>query len=160
MPHSLLNKQEFIEVMAQWNMIENRYTISNIYNNSSKLFQGKKSKGKNLKVYGPATVEQLDELAKDKLCINYSDPSLDENMKGWLANRFSEPSKYEIFTTSLDRRTAVQEWFKNRCDYDDGVAIFQQFAPRNRSLLRFFEIKKNHALGMIKLKSTLRLWMR
>lgn len=155
-----VNKREFIEVMKQWDMINNKYTISNIYNNSSTIFTGENIKGRNLKVYGPATADQLDELTTGRLCINYSDPSLDDNMKEWLSRRFPEPAEYEVFITTLDRRTAVQEWFKNGCDYDEGVGIFQQFAPKNRPLLHFFHVKKDHPLGMIKLKSTLRLWMR
>lgn len=155
-----VNKQEFIEVLEKWDMVNNHYTVSNIYNNSSKLFTGEDIRGRNLKVSGPATTARLDELTAGKVCMNFSDPGLNEHMKEWLARRFPKPSEYEIFTTVAPRREAVEEWFKNGCNYDEGMAIFKQFAPKNRQLLNFFEKKKETRLGEIKMKKTLRLWMR
>lgn len=155
-----INKQEFIEVMGQWDMVKHHYTISNIYNNSSKVFKGENIRGQNLKVYGPATPEQLDKLTENKICMNYSDPSLDENMKEWLSRRFPEPSEFEVFSTPESRRQAVEKWFKNGCNYDEGAFIFQQFAPKNGRLIKFFRLRRGTELGNIMLKKTLRLWMR
>jgi len=76
-----INKKEFAAVMDTWNMIHNRYTVSNIYNNSTKLFKGRNINGRNLKVYGPATVDELDDITRGKWCMNYSDPSLNSSMK-------------------------------------------------------------------------------
>jgi hypothetical protein len=155
-----INKQEFIEVMGQWDMVKHHYTISNIYNNSSKVFKGENIRGRNLKVYGTATPEQLDKLSENKICMNYSDPSLDENMKEWLSRRFPEPSEFEVFITPQSRRQAVENWFKSGCNYDEGAFIFQHFAPKNGRLIKFFRLRRGTELGNIMLKKTLRLWMR
>jgi hypothetical protein len=154
-----INKAEFIEVLATWNMIDNHFTISNIYNNSTQIFSGTRISGKNLKVYGKTTAHELNRLAEGKFCMNYNDNSLNEEMKKFLILRFGEPSKYEIFVTDPRRRIAVQKWFEGGCNFDEGVAIFAHFAPKNHRLKRYFEIKKKEANTHKKLKNTLRLWL-
>lgn len=155
-----INKQEFIEVMKTWDMVGNHYTVSNIYNNSSKLFKGENIRGRNLKVYGPASANQLDEITEGKWCMNYSDPSLNGDMKGWLHKRFPTASDFELFNTSADRRTSAEEWIKNGMDYDTGVAIFSALAPKNFRLIKWFQINKGRIIAERKLQKTIELWMR
>ncbi|MFZ4705445.1 MAG: glycosyltransferase [Bacteroidales bacterium] len=155
-----VNKYEFRDILSKWDMSVKKYTISNIYNNSSKLFTGENIAGKTLKVYHPATLEQLSEMTADKLCMNYNDNALDNNLKTWLHVRFPEATKYERFITDPDRRKTVEEWFKNGCNYDDGVKIFNYFAPKNRQLKIFLERKKESERAENKLKNTLSLWLR
>ena len=155
-----INKKEFLEILSDWNMTSNRYTISNIYNNSSKIFKGESISGENVKIYFPVSVQQLDEEVKDKICMNYNDAGLDQNLKQWLYAKFSQCSKYERFITDPNRMTTVQNWFKNGCNYDEGVKIFQYFAPKNRTLQIFFEKKKGDVRAEQKLKYTLQLWLR
>ena len=105
-------------------------------------------------------MQQLDEEVKDKICMNYNDAGLDQNLKQWLYAKFSQCSKYERFITDPNRMTTVQNWFKNGCNYDEGVKIFQYFAPKNRTLQIFFEKKKGDVRAEQKLKYTLQLWLR
>lgn len=155
-----VNKEEFLQVISEWDMENNQYTISNIYNNSSKLFEGKNIDGKNLKVYGHLSMEQLKEVAKDKYCINMNDNGLNEAMRQFLLTVFPNPSKHEIFITQPDRRVAAEQWFRKGCDYDEGIEIFKHFVPKNIRLYRFFEAKKGNPMAAKKLQSTLRLWLR
>jgi hypothetical protein len=67
---------------------------------------------------------------------------------------------YELFYTSTDKRKAVETWFKNGCDYDEGLAIVTQFAPKNINLRRFLEKKKGQEIAQFKLQQTLKLWLR
>ncbi len=154
-----INKAEFISILSEWDMINNHYTISNIYNNSSKIFQGRRISGKNLKVYGHANLSQLDDLASEKICMNYNDRALNDDFKTWLYKSLPDPSPFEVFVTDPSRRVAVQRWFEMGCDYDAGVVIFSHFAPKNQRLIRYFTLKKGDENSQKKLKNTLRLWL-
>lgn len=155
-----VNKAEFLQIMSQWDMINKQYTVSNIYNNSTKIFPGENIKGRNLKVYNQVSIQKLNELTENRVCMNYSDPSLDSDLKEWLLKNFPEPTEYEFFITDYRKRVAVQNWFESGCDYDEGIQIFKYFAPKNVRLQRFFEQKKGNELVNKKLKNTLRLWLR
>ena len=155
-----VNKIEFTYIVAKWDMSGKNYTISNIYNNSSKLFHGENIAGKNLKVYNPVTADQLPEITAGKLCMNYNDVGLDNTLKEWLYAEFPEATKYERFITDPNRLKTVQDWFKNGCDYNDGIKIFTYFAPKNKNLQLFFERKKGDERAENKLKYTLQLWLR
>ena len=150
-----VNKAEFLQVMSEWDMVRNHYTVSNIYNNSSKIFQGKNISGKNLKIYSPVTKEQLDQLTDGKFCMNYNDNGLEDVLKEWLYARFNVASYHESFITDPNRRITVQKWIQGGCIYDDGVKIFAFFAPKNRHLIRYFELKKGSTGAEYKLKYTL-----
>jgi len=155
-----INKKEFIQVMNEWDMVNNNYTVSNIYNNSSKIFKGKNIKGKNIKVYGPPNAEDLKTLTEGKIYMNYSDPAINEEMKAFLHHRFPDSSAYEIFNTGIDRRKAAEEWLKNGRDYDIGVAIFSAHAPKNYRLIKWFQINKGRTIAERKLQKTMELWLR
>jgi hypothetical protein len=152
-----INKKEFIEILATWNIFEKNYTISNIYNNSTKIFKGQKAQ--NLKIYKPITEDETIFPTSGKWCLNYNDSGLNEQLKQWLYKMFTEASKYEIFVTETSRRATVEKWYQNGCDYAEGVAIFKNFAPRNRLLIKYLEARKTAATEM-KLKHTLQLWLR
>jgi hypothetical protein len=154
-----INKKEFAAVMDTWNMIHNRYTVSNIYNNSTKLFKGRNINGRNLKVYGPATVDELDDITRGKWCMNYSDPSLNSSMKKWLHRRFPEYSEFELTLMGPDRRIIIQEWLDSGMDYDKGVEIFAMNAPKNIRLRTWFEINRRNVKSRRKLRKVLESWM-
>lgn len=152
-----INKKEFIEVIETFDIRKNNYTISNIYNNSTKLFKGRKAK--NAKVYRPMKTAEIDMLTAGKECLNYNDSSMDGEIKEWLLSQFSDCSVYETFITSDNRREAAERWFANGCNYAEGVELFRHFAARNKALMRFFEVKTGDRAEK-KLKSTLQLWLR
>lgn len=153
-----INKTEFLEVMKEWDMYGNHYTLSNIYNNSTKVFKGKKAK--NIKLYSPVDVYDLSKMVKGRDCLNYNDAGLDYNLKQWLNTNFSTASPYEVFVTDTDRRTTVEKWFEKGCNYEDGLQIFKYFAPKNRLLIKYFDIRRNNEQADRKLKHTLQLWLR
>ena len=154
-----INKKEFLQVLEQWDMERNRYTISNIYLNSSQIFKGKHTV-LNAKIYQAIGGDDILQFTDGKQCLNYNDEALNEALKQWLMTNFSEPSKYEIFEAANDRRHEAEQWFKRGCNYEEGIEIFRRFAPRNRMLLRYFEMKRNNELADKKLKNTLQLWLR
>lgn len=154
-----INKAEFIEVIEKWNIVDNRYTISNIYNNSSKTFVGENIRGRHLKIYGELPIADIIELADDKYCMNFNDRGLTPQLKDWLYKTFSQPSRFETFSTEKSRREIVEKWFAEGCDYEQGTAIFQNFASKNRILQRYFATKHSEQTER-KLKYTLQLWLR
>jgi len=152
-----INKKEFTEILSTWKIFETNYTISNIYNNSSKIFKG--CKAQNAKVYKPTPEDEIIFLTSGKWCLNYNDSAMDEQLKQWLYKIFPEASKYEIFVTEISRRATVEKWYQNGCNYAEGVAIFKNFAPKNRLLIKYFDSRQNEK-SEIKLKHTLQLWLR
>jgi len=154
-----VNKKEFVEIMQSWDMENNNYTISNIYNNSTKLFEGQNIKGKNLKVYAPVMLHELITKAEDKICFNYNDNGLTPALKDFLQQKFPVRSGFEKYYSGDNRRMAVEEWFKNGSDYNEGVKIFSMFAPKNFRLKKYFETKQNDKFSEYKLKKTLELWL-
>lgn len=155
-----IDKKEFLSVVDQWDYMHNQYTVSNLYLNSSEIFEGEDIRGKNGKIYNPLPLQEIRDYLSDKIVFNINDNGLSESMKEYLISNFSSPSEHELFYFSEDRIIAVQDWFKNGCNYDEGVAIFENFAPKNRVLARFFQNKKGTSAGISKLKNTLRLWLR
>jgi glycosyltransferase involved in cell wall biosynthesis len=155
-----VDKKEFLSILAQWDIVNNHYTCSNLYLNSSSVFKGEDIRGRNGKIYNPMTRESLREYLADKIVFNVNDRGLTEIVKNELQLLFPEPSVYELFYTSTDKRKAVETWFKNGCDYDEGLAIVTQFAPKNINLRRFLEKKKGQEIAQFKLQQTLKLWLR
>lgn len=155
-----VNKTEFLKVIKQWDFVSNNYTVKNIYLNCSQIFKGENIRGRNLKIYNPLSRAEIIEYLNGKWVWNIGKKSTTASVKDVLSQLYSEPTGYEIFMTPEDKRTAVEKWFKNGCNYHEGVAIFRQFAPKNFRLHKFFELNKNTKRGEIKLHRTLRLWMR
>lgn len=155
-----IDKKEFLSILLEWDYINNHYTNANIYQNSTSVFPGEDIKGRNGKIYNPMPADELESYLADKIVFNINDNGLNEAMKVLILLKFPEASEYELFYFSSDRRQAVQDWFKDGCNYDEGVAIFQTFAPKNVALGRFFKSKKGTTAGINKLKNTLRLWLR
>lgn len=154
-----INKKEFIEIISQWDLETNHYTISNIYNNATRIFKGKQT-GLNAKIYQAIGDDDILQFTDGKQCLNYNDRALNEPLKQWLMKNYSEPSKFESFGSGDDKRNEVEQWFKKGCNYEEGIEIFRRFAPRNRMLIKYFENKRNNELSDKKLKNTLQLWLR
>jgi hypothetical protein len=155
-----IDKKDFLQVLSGWDIINNHYTCSNLYLNSSSVFKGENIRGKNGKVYNPMSLEDLRSYLSDKIVFNVNDGGLTDLVKDELQVLFPYPSEYELFYTSTDKRQAVEQWFKNGCGYDEGVAIVATFAPRNVQLKRFLDLKKGQEIAIYKLQQTLRLWLR
>jgi hypothetical protein len=155
-----IDKSDFLRVIKTWDYRNNNYTNSNLYLNSSSVFSGENISGRNGKIYNPMPEQSIFEYLKDKVVFNVNDNGLTNTMRDILQCLFPDTSEYEIFNHSADKRKLVQEWFQNGCNYQHGLSIFIQFAPRNLQLIRFLEKKVNTNIGIIKLKSTLRLWLR
>jgi GT2 family glycosyltransferase len=154
-----INKTEFLKVMQQWNMWDNQFTVCNVYCNSSQIFKGENIRGRNLKIYGELTTEEITLMATGKDCINYNDRGLCDNFKSWLYAKFPEGSMFEVFSTGDTKRQAVEQWIKSGYNYEEGIEIFRRFAPRNQRLLKYFEMKRNNEISDKKLKYTLQLWL-
>lgn len=154
-----IDKKEFLQVLSKWDIFTNQYTCSNLYLNSSTVFKGENIRGKNGKVYNPMSKEALRDYLEDKIVFNVNDHGLTDVVKDELQVIFPEISEYELFYTSTEKRKAVENWFKNGCNYDEGVYIVTQFAPRNVRLHRFFDSKKGQEIANNKLQQTLRLWL-
>jgi hypothetical protein len=155
-----VDKKEFLQVLAKWDIYNNAFTCSNIYLNSSTLFPGEDIRGRNGKIYNPMTPDEIRMYLADKIVFNFNDHGLTDVLQDELQVMFPDESEYELFFTSTDKRKAVEDWFKKGCNYDEGVAIVIQFAPRNVQLKRFLESKKGQEIGIHKLQQTLRLWLR
>lgn len=155
-----IDKKEFLEVLEEWDIVNNRYTCSNVYLNSTFIFPGEDIRGKNGKIYNPMTMKELRDYLSDKITFNINDHGLTDVLKDYLQELFPEASKHELFATATDKRQAVEDWFKKGCDYDEGVAIVAQFAPKNRRIQIFLSLKRGMPVGDLKLKKTLRLWLR
>ena len=153
-----VNKAEFLKVMSNWDMLNNKFTISNIYNNSTRIFKGRKAN--NAKIYDSVKLDEIDRITSGKDCLNYNDAALDPTLKEWLNKTFPNATKYEVFITDDNRRITVQKWFEDGCNYDEGLRILSYFAPKNRLLQRYFVMKRNTEIADRKLKSTLQLWLR
>lgn len=154
-----INKAEFIQILSSWDMVKTRYTISNIYNNSTRLFKGENIRGKNLKIYGFLKQDEINRITAGKTCINYNDNGLNEDLKDWLSATFPNPTEFEILMADTGRRAAAVKWFEGGCKYDEGVLIFKYLAPRNQRLIRYFELKKGNKVAELKLKHTIELWL-
>lgn len=155
-----VDKKDFLKVLSKWDIYHNQYTCSNLYMNSSRVFKGEDIRGKNGKIYNPMTAECLQDYLSDKIVFNVNDHGLTEVVKNELQMRFPDPSLYELFFTSINKRKAVEIWFKNGCSFDEGMAILAQFAPKNVQLRRFLEKKRGQEIGQYKLQQTLKLWLR
>ena len=154
-----VNKNEFLKVLEQWDIINNHYTCSNLYQNSSKMWPGSDIRTRNGKVYLPMKKEELTAYLADKIAFNVNDNGLTDQVKEFLHVIFPDPSEYETFTTEPNKRKAVENWFRNGCNYDEGLAIVIRFAPKNVPLRKYLENKKGSETAKIKLRKTLRLWM-
>lgn len=164
-----IDSEEFLSVIKEWDFVKNRYTCSNLYLNSSSIFKGENISGYNGKVYTKMTSEELSNYLDDKLVWNINDNGLNEEVQDKLQQLYPEPSEYEVFISGSNRREMARNWFSNHLNddssdgvsiYDEGLAIIATAAPRNRRLIAFLENKRGTKAGLMKIKNTLRLWLR
>lgn len=155
-----VDKAEFLKVLSQWDIYNNTFTCSNIYLNCSAIFLGEDIRGRNGKIYNPMATDEIRSYLAEKIVFNFNDHGLTDILKDELQAKFPDPTEYELFYTSTDKRKAVENWFQHGRNYDEGVAIVIQFAPRNVQLRKFLENKRGQEIGLHKLQQTLRLWLR
>ncbi len=161
-----IDKDEFLSVIKEWNYTKKRYTCSNLYLNCSTIFPGENISGYNGKVYTSMTNEELTKYLEDKLVWNVNDNGLTEVVKDKLQVLYPDPSKYEILIAHADRREMAAHWFSKHANdessdsYEEGLLIIATKAPRNRRLINFLEKKRGTKAGFLKIKNTLRLWLR
>jgi len=164
-----IDSNEFLSIIKKWDFTKERYTCSNLYLNSSTIFPGENISGYNGKVYMPMTTEELTKYLEDKLVWNVNDNGLTEEVKDKLQVLYPDPSKYEILIAHADRREMAAHWFSKHTNdessdgvdsYEEGLLIIATKAPRNRRLINFLEKKRGTKAGFLKIKNTLRLWLR
>lgn len=155
----LMNKHSFIEVMSNFNYEDDiGYTFRSLYGNFMRL-PSVSLDGQKVTVYKSFTLEGLREHVKDALFVGYNDSGLNSSLKMWLKLTFPDPSIYEIPTHETQRSEAVAKWFADGCRYHEGVALFTQFCPKNRTFIKYLN-SRHTEISEKRLKIALTAWLR
>jgi hypothetical protein len=139
----LMNKHSFISVMNQFDYAsEIGYTFRSLYGNSLELPA--------IPILHQKTVffkfHTLDQINAKSLNINfigYNDMGLNDSLKWWLIDRFSNKCRYETIHPQ-DRIFDVYFWIKKGKPYQEGAAIFKKYYKHKHLSEMFADRETEH----------------
>lgn len=155
----LMNKQSFPEVMSKFDFEAGiGYTFRSIYGNVMKL-PSIPLEGQKVTVYKSFDLDGLRKHVKDAWFVGYNDSGLNASLKMWMKLLFPELSIYEKPTVESSRGEAVAKWFSEGCKYHDGIAIFAQYCPKNRTFIKYLQ-SRHTEISEKRLKIAMTAWLR
>lgn len=154
----LMNKHEFPKLMSQFDYESGiGYTFRSLYGNCMRL-PSVHLEGQKVTVYKSYDMPSLEQHVRDAWFVGFNDAGLNGTLKIWLKLMFPHPSEYEQPTFDSTRSEAVAEWYKRGCNYNEGVALFEQFCPKNRTFIKYLQTRHN-AISEKRLKISLQTWL-
>jgi hypothetical protein len=134
----LMEKLSFIAVMKEFDYTADiGYTFRSLYGNLLKL-PAISIQDRKITVFKFHTVDQINTRSLNISFIGYNDQGLNDSLKWWLIDRFTNKCKYEV-TKPADRIFDVYFWMKNGKPYQEGVAIFSKYFKHKNLILLFNE---------------------
>jgi hypothetical protein len=140
----LMNKHSFISVMAKFDYAsEIGYTFRSLYGNILKLPAIPILHQKTV-VFKFHTLEQIIAKTLNINFVGYNDQGLNDSLKWWLIDRFSNKCRYETIHPQ-DRIFDVYFWIKKGKPYREGAAIFRKYF-KHKHLSEMFADRETESL--------------
>jgi hypothetical protein len=123
----LFNKNLFPEVMKNFPYQEGiGLTMKSLYGNSHYSDSGVLLSDQKKTVFKYYTKSQLDQRLAECGFMSFNDFGLNDALKIWLDETFSERSTWEL-SASEDRILEITRWLKSDRDYMEGVKLFEKY---------------------------------
>lgn len=136
----ILQKSLFPDAVSQFNYHEGiGYCTRSMYGNIHLAQVAKQITFEKQRIFRPYTVADINAKAANALFLSYNDNGINNALKIWLANNFTQPSPFESGDVD-DIIHTVTQWFANGCDYDTGTDIFASLRKFN-NLNKLFQTR-------------------
>lgn len=134
-----VDSNELIKILEAWSWKNHQYTGSNIYNNSTKIFEGVDCSYFHKKIYEPLSHAAIIRELHGQKSFNINSEGLNKAMKETLAQFFPERTDFEVYGYDNDPYGEYLDWAEDK-NFWDGVAIIEKHT-RNRNLITYFRKK-------------------